>query len=461
MGKPTKSQTAALRRLYTDGGSCSTYMVREDDPKTGHKRIHGHTERKLVSLDYCTHGYEDGRPVFMLTEKGWRTCEALWGKVSAPAEEGAPEKEPDAPAEERADPGAVVSGVELTPAELHAFERWILAKRSSRSGRKPPIEIELPADHAGWLELRRGYIGSSDVPTVLGINPYSGPWSLWAVKTGKVSGEVDNKFTRLGHVMEPVILQLAEQEIGTSVEKPAVMYRHPEIECLSANLDGIASDPLEPGRRVVVEAKHAGLHARPAIEALRDSGLVMPGTDVERWHYQIQEQLAVMGLDAAYLAVLVNKDFSCIRIPRDEEAIADIERECSAFWNRFIAGPDGPKPPPASGADLGPIAAASSPEPGREASLDELAEAIDREAQIKAEISKLKREKDAIDAKVRQALGSASIGTIGGVARVKVTTSNRTSVDLKALRASSAALIKQHEKTTQSTRLDYKKAAKP
>ncbi len=471
MGKPTKSQTAALRRLYDEGGSCSTYMLPEDDPKTGHKRIHGHTVKKLSDLDFCSYGYEDGRPVFLLTAKGWRTCETLWGKsddgpaadVIEPADIEAPEEDPP---ETEPEPESEISissiaGVELTPAELHAFERWIMAKRSARSGRLAPLEVPLPETHEDWLELRRGFIGSSDVPTVLGLNPYSGPWSLWAVKTGKISGEVDNKFTRLGNIMEPVILQLAAAELGVEVTKPAAMYRHPAVDCLSANLDGLAEDPLDPSRRVIVEAKHGGLHARAAIETLRDTGAVAPGSDVERWYYQIQEQLAVMGLEAAYLAVLVNKDFSCIRIPRDDDAIADIERECAAFWSRFVAGPDGPVAPPASAADLGALVTKARPEPGEARELDELAEDIDRETVIKAEIARLRKEKDAIDARVRQLLGDATAGTIAGAVRVKVTTSRRTSVDWKAVREKAAALVQQHEKTTKSTRLDYKKAATP
>ena len=229
------------------------------------------------------------------------------------------------------------------------------------------------------------------------------------------------------------------------------------ISCLTANLDGLARDPLDASRTVIVEAKHGSLYAKKAIEALRDHGTVTPGSDVERWYYQIQEQIAVMALDAAYLAALVNKDFYTVRIERDDRAIATIERECSAFWDRFVAGPDGPKPPPASAADLGTLASVANTDPEETTEIDDLASDLIRASEITTEIRTLKNEKDGIDAKIRQALGDSGIGTVEGVTRVRVSTSERTSLDTKRLRSEHTDLLKQYETTSQSSRLTYSK----
>ena len=40
--------------------------------------------------------------------------------------------------------------------------------------------------HDEWLDLRKTGIGGSDAGTILGVNPYSSPYALYATKTGLV-----------------------------------------------------------------------------------------------------------------------------------------------------------------------------------------------------------------------------------------------------------------------------------
>ena len=461
MPRPTKSQGRALKRLYDNAGTVGKFLLPEPCPKTGHAKIHGHTVNKLVELGWCQFGMDERRPVFCLTNAGWLACAALFGDVALPSSvTPEPEPEPETVAHQPMEPLTV----ELTDEEVHAFAAWLAARRAAPKmppeaiKRAEPIPIELPADHDAWLEGRKLSIGSSDVPTVLGLNPWSGPWKLWALKTGKIPNEDAGWYAALGTKIEPLILDLASDALGVEVHKPERAYRHGLISCLTANLDGLARDPLDASRTVIVEAKHGSLYAKKAIEALRDHGTVTPGSDVERWYYQIQEQIAVMALDAAYLAALVNKDFYTVRIERDDQAIATIERECSAFWDRFVAGPDGPKPPPASAADLGTLASVADTDPEETTEIDDLAADLIRASEITAEIRTLKNEKDGIDAKIRQALGDSGIGTVEGVTRVRVSTSERTSLDTKRLRSEHGDLLKDYQTTSQSSRLTYTKA---
>ena len=39
-----------------------------------------------------------------------------------------------------------------------------------------------------WLEKRRLSIGGSDAGTLLGLNPYTSPYALWAEKSAKPPG---------------------------------------------------------------------------------------------------------------------------------------------------------------------------------------------------------------------------------------------------------------------------------
>ena len=462
MPRPTKSQGRALRRMYDNAGTVGKFLLPEPCPKTGHHKIHGHTVNKLVELGWCCFGMDERRPVFCLTNSGWLACAALFGDVALPA---SVVPEPVAVSEPVALPSDPLSPltVELSDEEVHAFAAWLAARRAAPKmppeaiKRAEPIPMDLPPDHDAWLELRKLSIGSSDVATVLGINPWSGPWKLWALKTGKIPNEDAGWYAALGTKIEPLILDLAGDALGVEVMKPAHAYRHGLISCLTANLDGLARDPLDSSRTVIVEAKHGSLYAKKAIEAFRDHGHITPGSDVQRWYYQIQEQLAVMSLDTAYLAALVNKDFYTVRIERDERAISTIERECAAFWDRFVAGPDGPKPPPASAADLGTLASVAEPDPEATTEIDDLASEVIRVSEISEELRALKSEKDGIDAKIRQALGDSGIGTVEGVTRVRVSMTERSGLDTKRLRSEQSDLLKQYETSSQSSRLTYAK----
>ena len=52
--------------------------------------------------------------------------------------------------------------------------------------------------HEEWLAIRNGYIGGSDAGAIVGMNPYSSPFSVWAEKTGNVPGFEGNVTTQVG-----------------------------------------------------------------------------------------------------------------------------------------------------------------------------------------------------------------------------------------------------------------------
>ena len=53
-------------------------------------------------------------------------------------------------------------------------------------------------NHDEWLRLRGQYIGGSDAAAVVGMNPFSSPYALWAEKTGKKPGFSGNLATEVG-----------------------------------------------------------------------------------------------------------------------------------------------------------------------------------------------------------------------------------------------------------------------
>lgn len=61
-------------------------------------------------------------------------------------------------------------------------------------------------DRANWLKGRICGIGGSDASTLIGINPYKTPDTLWKEKKGLIEAkEVDNELVQYGKDIEPVL----------------------------------------------------------------------------------------------------------------------------------------------------------------------------------------------------------------------------------------------------------------
>lgn len=55
------------------------------------------------------------------------------------------------------------------------------------------------------LRQRRGGIGGSDIPAILGVDPYRSPWNVFAEKLGIAQPKPSSRFTRWGQKLERVI----------------------------------------------------------------------------------------------------------------------------------------------------------------------------------------------------------------------------------------------------------------
>ena len=64
------------------------------------------------------------------------------------------------------------------------------------------------SSHDEWLAIRRRYIGGSDAGAVMGMNPYSSPFAVWAEKTGAVEPFEGNLKTKIGTAFEEFVAQL-------------------------------------------------------------------------------------------------------------------------------------------------------------------------------------------------------------------------------------------------------------
>ena len=74
------------------------------------------------------------------------------------------------------------------------------------------LSSEIPprnqTSHEQWLADRNKGLGGSDIGVILGLNPKKTPYQLWAEKTGRVDGSVDNNFTRAAGINTDDIVAL-------------------------------------------------------------------------------------------------------------------------------------------------------------------------------------------------------------------------------------------------------------
>ena len=76
-----------------------------------------------------------------------------------------------------------------------------------------------PADRAEWLAHREKGIGSSEVGTILGVNPFETPYQLWRRKKGIDPPIEANEAMRAGTILEGAVATYFEQESGRQVIK--------------------------------------------------------------------------------------------------------------------------------------------------------------------------------------------------------------------------------------------------
>lgn len=76
-----------------------------------------------------------------------------------------------------------------------------------------------PANREEWLEHRKQGIGSSEVSSILGLNPYQTPYQLWRRKKEMDPPLVQNMPMRLGHLLEDAVSTLWSEETGREIIK--------------------------------------------------------------------------------------------------------------------------------------------------------------------------------------------------------------------------------------------------
>ncbi|HNL81744.1 MAG TPA: YqaJ viral recombinase family protein, partial [Agitococcus sp.] len=192
-----------------------------------------------------------------------------------------------------------------------------------------------------WLAVRRQGIGGSDAAAAVGLNPYQSQLELWMIKTGRfsesdgeesdanhspsqhssVTPDIDSKMY-WGQILEPIVAQHYTKVTGRKVRKVNAILQHADSDksWMLANIDYrvVGSDEVQ-----LLECKTAGEYGAK----LWKDGVPL------YVQCQVQHQLAVTGLQAADVCVLIcGQQLKIYRIERDEELIAKLIELERLFW---------------------------------------------------------------------------------------------------------------------------------
>lgn len=198
--------------------------------------------------------------------------------------------------------------------------------------------LEVPAYGSdAWVDWRRGGLGASELPAILGLDPYRTEHEVWEEKRGLRPPFTGNAKTRWGLRMEHLGLEHWTSE-HPDVD-PAVRndrpYRDPRWPHLWATPDGVGGSGTP--REVGVEVKLTDAWVNPP-ERVRVQGLAQAG---------------ICGFDRVDVVRLsFDDDPTIFRIERDEQAIEDMLAAAEAWYVlHVIEGQEPPRRPDEAPAD--------------------------------------------------------------------------------------------------------------
>jgi putative phage-type endonuclease len=197
-----------------------------------------------------------------------------------------------------------------------------------------------PANHDEWLEVRRQGIGSSEVATIVGLNPWETPYQLWRKKLGIDAPKAENAAMRNGHILEDSVARWwgAENPAREIIKRSAIDWiaRDNDRPYLQVSPDRTfwLGDSRQPDAKGILECKTTRMKV--------DSNNVP-----KYWFVQVQYQLGVSGYQQGSLAWLSANngfDFGFKDLQFVPDFYAWLVEEVARFWTDCILGRKEPDP---------------------------------------------------------------------------------------------------------------------
>lgn len=285
--------------------------------------------------------------------------------------------------------------------------------------------------------------GGSDVPSLLGCNPYRNIYDQWLVDTGRVVPEdKPNLAMQIGNLAEPVVIGWMKDRLGpgrSNVNRVNHEYR------LSVNLDVVFRAGGEPG-----EIKTSGLAGGPPHPRWGEEGT---GEVPDHVIAQAHAAMIVTDTDVCHVgAWLGGRGLLYYLVERSADLAKAICEFVPYYWEHYVGGDN---PPP----DVWPhmdVVKRARRTPRKLISLPP--PVIQQVKDLDAELKVLKKRHEHAKAQLLAMMGDAE--AVNGDAETGAytyyeQTTNR--IDTKRLRAEQPDIVKEYTKTSTTRVLRPKK----
>ena len=178
-------------------------------------------------------------------------------------------------------------------------------------------------------------IGGSDIAAILGMHPTRTAYDVW-LRITQGFEQADSAILRRGRLMEPVVRELAREELGLNLCGPRYIEDGANgflgrASLDDENLNGLVREPVEI-KTVSSFARHQW-----GDETTQDVPL--------HYLYQLQWYLRMTGAPRGHLIALVGlDDLRHYRVQADPVLHERMVSAARAWWERYVVGGEQPSP---------------------------------------------------------------------------------------------------------------------
>ena len=197
-------------------------------------------------------------------------------------------------------------------------------------------QIIRPSNREEWLQYRQTGIGSSEVATIVGLNPWETPYQLWRRKLGIDPPKQESFAMKAGHYLEDAVAQFWHDETGQDIIKRSA------IDWIIRSTD----KPymlVSPDRTYWLADMPHSKSNKGRLECKTTQKTIDPDDIPKHWFCQVQYQLGVAELEKGSLAWLCSgREFGYKNLSLVPDFYSWLVEEVERFWMDNIQGKEEP-----------------------------------------------------------------------------------------------------------------------
>lgn len=301
-----------------------------------------------------------------------------------------------------------------------------------------------PKDRTEWLKHRASGIGSSEVATIVGLNPYETPYQLWRRKIGLDAPKVENFAMKAGHYLEDAVAKFWEDETQHEIIKSSAG------DWLIIN-DDKPYMRVSPDRTFWLQGKPRNSTNKGILECKTTQMSVDADDLPKHWFVQLQYQLGVAELENGSLAWLCSgREFGYKNVVLVPDFFSWLQEEVERFWVDNIQG--GKEPSAVNVQDI--TLKYSLHTDGKIVEVgDDIFTYCNELKHVKREITQLELRKEELEGKIKLGFGDAeAISYAGQTLATWKASKPSVKFNVKAFQAENPDLAKKYDVITTGTR---------